>query len=140
MSTDTEKPPARPGMHPRHPGVGCSTSLIRLEADQPEVGGFLVFFPSGKHLQVTWRTVQQITPTKEAAVRYVGEVADALNSSAARASDPDERALIEDDIRRTNWVSVTAAVQRCILDFNTALSKRVSLAMAREFGAGPLLH
>ena len=118
-------------MHPRHPGVGSSTSLIRLEADEPETGGVLIFFPSGRHMTITWRTVTQITPTKEAALQYAGTIVENLNKVAAQEG---RGSPAETDLSRTNWVSVTAAIQRIILDFNQELSQRVSAKMALEFG------
>ena len=127
----TTEQPRPPGMHPRHPGVGSSTSLIRLEADEPERGGLLIFFPSGRHMTIAWRTVTQITPTKEAALQYTGQIVDNLNKVAAKEG---RDSPAETDLARTNWVSVTAAIQRIILDFNQALSARVSAKMALEFG------
>jgi hypothetical protein len=55
-------------------------------------------------------------------MQYTGRVVEELNQRNA-----------EEDLRRTNWVSVSAAVQRCILDFNDALAKRVSQKMAEAF-------
>jgi len=127
----TTEQPRPPGMHPRHPGVGSSTSLIRLEADEPERGGLLIFFPSGRHMTIAWRTVTQITPTKEAALQYTGQIVEELNKVAAKEG---RDSPAEQDLARTNWVSVTAALQRCIIDFNHALSTRVSAKMALEFG------
>lgn len=131
--SSSPQPPAPAGMHPRHPGVGSSTSLIRLEGDDPEVGGFLIFYPSGKHMTISWRVVKHIEPTKEAALQFVGKIVDDLNKAAAQGT-PEDRQAAEQDLKRTNWVSVTAAVQRVILDFNSELSNRISLKMAAEFG------
>lgn len=111
------------GLHPRHPGVGCSTSLIRLEGDEVEVGGFLLFFPSGKTKQVAWRSPKPITPTLDAAKKYASEVVDSLLK---------EGGIEHPDIQRTNWVSVTAAVQRIILDFNDRVTKAINDKMARD--------
>lgn len=133
MSTTKELP--RPAwIHPEHPGIGCSTSLKRLEGDQPEVGGLIIFFPSGMFHDLSWRAVTHITPTKEAAVRFVGQIVEDLNRKAAQA-EGQAREAIEQDLARTNWVSVTAAVQRTILDFNSKLSAAISKKMAREFEA-----
>lgn len=113
--------------HPRHPGVGHSTSLLRLEGNTPEVGGFIVFFPSGRHLNLVWNHPQQIQPTKEAAFSFTGRLVDELNKLSA---DGDKTA--DEDLARTNWVSVAAAVQRQILDFNDAISKAIGATMAEQ--------
>lgn len=123
-------------IHPQHPGIGCSTSLKRLEGDAPEVGGVIIFFPSGLFHDISWRAVTHITPTREAAVRFVGQVVEDLNRKAAQA-EGQAREAIEQDIARTNWVSVTAAMQRCIMDFNDKLSSAISEKMAQEFGGNP---
>jgi len=128
MSSAPAPAAPRPGIHPRHPGIGCSTSLIRLEGDDPEVGGLIVFFPSGRHLDLSWRAVQHITPTKEAALQYTGKLVEILNQASGQGDTS-----ADEDLRRTNWVSVTAAVQRIILDFNSKLSAAVSAKMAAEF-------
>lgn len=119
-------------LHPQHPGRGNPTSVQRLETDRPEVGGFILFFPSGHHLQVAWETPSHITPTKDAALQFTGAAEQKLEDMA-RSDNPKIRESAIADIKRTNWVSVTAAVQRCIIDFNHALSVRISQRMAREF-------
>lgn len=123
-------------IHPEHPGIGSSTSLKRLEGNEPEVGGLIVFFPSGRHLDLSWRAVQHITPTKEAALQYTGKLVELLN----KASDQGDTSA-DEDLRRTNWVSVTAAIQRIVLDFNSKLSAAISAKMASEYGpAWPVKH
>lgn len=114
------------GLHPRHPGRGCSTSLIRLESEsgEVEVGGFLVFFPSGDTKVVQWRSVKPITPTLDAAKDYTSRLADEL-IKAHGVGHP--------DVQHTNWVSVCAAAQRIILDFNDGLTKAINSKMARDF-------
>lgn len=135
MSATQEHP--RPAwIHPEHPGLGCSTSLKRLEGTEPEVGGVIIFFPSGLFHDISWRAVQHITPTKEAAVRFVGQIVEDLNKKAAKAEGP-AREAIEQDLARTNWVSVTAAVQRVIMDWNDKLSSAISAKMAQQFGGNP---
>lgn len=111
------------GLHPRHPGKGKPTSLIRLEADEVERGGFLLFLPSGTTKVVAWHSAKPITPTLEAAKKYASEVVDSLLK---------EGGISHPDIQRTNWVSVTAAVQRIILDFNDRVSKAINDKMARD--------
>lgn len=127
-TTDRRAPDGTP-LHPHHPGVGCSTSLKRLEGATPEVGGFIIFFPSGRFHDISWRAIKHIEPSKEAAIAYVGRVVEDLN----KLSDQGDKTA-DDDLARTNWVSVTAAVQRCILDFNSKLASAISAKMAEEFG------
>jgi len=106
----------------------------------------LLFFPSGRHMTISWRTVQPITdpegPTKVPA-RYVGKIVEDLNKIAATGSEQ-ERKDAETDLARTNWTSVAAAMQRCIHDFNDALNHRISQKMAIEFSSGkhglPRIH
>lgn len=111
------------GLHPRHPGVGCSTSLIELESDETEVGGFAIFFPSGRTKMVHWRSLKPITPTIDAAKDYTAKVLEGLLKG-------DEIGL--KDMERTNWVSVAAAVQRIILDFNGRVTTAISSRMAQQ--------
>lgn len=113
------------GLHPRHPGVGCSTSIIAVEAmdGDPEIGGFLLFLPSGATKIVTWRQAKPIEPTLDAAKQYAGKLIETLYA-----------ARLDEDIKATNWVSVTAAIQRIILDWNDRIKTRISIKMADEFG------
>jgi hypothetical protein len=119
MSNDTRND----GLHPRHPGIGCATSLIRLEGDAVEQGGFLMFLPSGATKVVAWHSPKPITPTLDAAKKYASEVVESL-LQAGGIENP--------DIQRTNWVSVTAAVQRIILDFNDRVTQAINTKMSRE--------
>lgn len=113
------------GLHQRHPGRGCNTSLIPLEAvnGDPEVGGFLVFLPSGATKVISWRQVKPITPTLEAAKEFTAKVVDTL----LKANTPESLA----DIEGTNWTSVAAAVQRIILDWNDRIQVRIGARMAQ---------
>lgn len=124
MSDDTP-------LHPQHPGRGHATSVQRLESDTPEIGGFILFFPSGHHLPVAWKTTSHITPTKEAALQYTGAAEQKLEDMA-RSDNPKVREAAIADIKSTNWVSVCAAVQKMIIDFNHELSQRISAKMALE--------
>lgn len=110
-------------LHPRHPGIGCATSLIRLEGDAVEQGGFLLFLPSGATKVVGWRSPKPITPTLEAAKKYASEVVESLLQDGG---------IENPDIQRTNWVSVTAAVQRIILDFNDRVTQAINTKMSRD--------
>lgn len=108
-------------IHPRHPGVGSPTSLIRLEGDRPEIGGALLFFPSGAHCSIHWEHPSPITPVLDAAQQYVDKVIDYLR----------ERGL-EADIRATNWTSVTAALCAIIREWNSLVRSALNNKMALE--------
>lgn len=110
------------GLHPRHPGRGEPTSVILAESDDPQVGGFLCFFPSGATKQVGWRQLQAITPTLDAAKQFTIKVVEQLQKDG-----------LHGDINGTNWASFVACVQRCILDFNDKLAERIGAKMAQEF-------
>lgn len=87
-----------------------TTTLQRLEGDRATIGGFLIRFPSGTAKTVSWESGAPVTDTKEAAQKYAVAVVDALLKEGR-----------QDDIDRTNWVSVVAAAQRCISDWNDKL-------------------
>jgi hypothetical protein len=112
-------------LHPRHPGVGRPTSLIRLEADQPEVGGVIYFFPSGATKICHWRGVRPIDNTLEMAKKLVTEVLDSLLKEGN-----------SDDIERTNVPSLVAASQRIVMDWNDKLRQAIGGRMTAEFGDG----
>ncbi len=118
-------------LHPRHPGLGSPTSLVEAESadGDPEVGGFVIFFPSGHHMTVGWRSVRPIEPAIDAAKKYAADIIDKL----IRANSDEAQA----DMNRTNWVSVVAAIQKIVLDWNFTIRMRISSEMARRFG-GPL--
>mgnify|MGYP003340818455 CR=1 FL=1 len=111
------------GLHPRHPGRGRPTSLVRLEADEVERGGFMIFLPSGATKIVGWHTVKPITPTLEAAQQYTAQVAETLIKAGG---------IEQQDVQQTNWTSVAAAVQRIILDFNSRLQAAINAKMAAD--------
>lgn len=113
----------QPWMHPRHPGIGCTTTLMPAEGDEPEVGGYFLFLPSGKTVSTAWRQPKPIQPTLDAAKDFVASNVDFLQKGG-----------FESDLRETNWTSVTAAVQRIILDFNSRVSALIGAKMAEEFG------
>lgn len=118
-------------LHPRHPGRGSSTSLIAGEGESVEEGGFLIFFPSGTTKKVAWRSASPITPTIEAAKKYTAQVLDELLKAQAMH-----------DVDRTNWVSVIAAIQKIISDFNDKLRAAIGHKIATEMNnmtrKGPL--
>ena len=74
----------------------------------PEIGGFMIFLPSGATKTVHWRQAKPITPTLDAAKDYTAKVVESLLKVDQH----------HPDIAATNWTSVCAAVQRVILDWN----------------------
>ncbi len=111
------------GLHPRHPGRG-KTSLIELEGDKLEHGGFLIFLPSGRTKAVAWNTPKPITPTIDACKDYTAKLIQQLIDG-----DTQEDRF---DFDRVNWTSVAAAVQRIIMDFNDKLMAAINAKMAQQ--------
>lgn len=93
------------------------TTLQRLDSPELSVGGFLIVFPSGRSKSVHWRSEIPIHPTLEAAKKYAASTVQTLL---------DERQT--DDLERTNWVSVTAAIERIIKDFNSTRTQIIHTA------------
>lgn len=89
--------------------------LWPADSPDPDVAGFVVEFPSGIRKSVAWRSRAPIVPTLDAAKAYAAELI------AARSSEPGGL----DDVERTNWASVTAAVQRIIMDWNDKARARL---------------
>ena len=87
-----------------------STNLIRLESDDPHTAGVLITFDTGVKKQIAWHSDAIISPALDAAKEYTAQVLDALLREGHL-----------DEIRDTNWVSVTAAMHKCIRDFNGKL-------------------
>jgi hypothetical protein len=72
--------------------------------------------------QIVWRSDGRlIQPTKEAAIQYAAK---------ALAGLMDERRV--DDMGRTNWVSLTAALEKIIIDFNAILKTHLLAKAAAE--------
>lgn len=86
-------------------------------SNEPEVGGFVIEFPSGARKSVAWRSGAPIQDTKEAAKQYVVQLTQTML---------DEQRI--DDIERTNMPSLVAAVQRIIQDWNDKLRARLYAA------------
>jgi hypothetical protein len=128
MMNDQPNPNA-PQLHPRHPGIGCSTSLIQADGNTPEEGGIFFFFPSGATKSIAWRQTTQITPTLDAAKEFTTKVVASL-----------QRDGLQSDIDRTNWASVVAAVQRVILDWNDELRSKVNLQWGKHFADEAKIH
>lgn len=125
------------GLHPKHPGRG-KTGVIELESGTGKVehGGFAIFLPSGATKLVHWQSAAPITPTLDAAKQYATEVVESLlQQHGGNPGTP--------DIAQVNWTSITAAIQRVILDFNHKLQVAARDKMARDLvglDGKPLLH
>lgn len=91
-----------------------TTSLQRIEGNDYRIGGFHIRYPSGYAKTLYWNTGAPILPTIDAAKQYA--------STALQDLIETQRV---DDADRTNWASVTAAIQRIISDFNDILTKRI---------------
>ena len=89
--------------------------LWPADSPDPDVAGFVVEFPSGTRKSIAWRSKAPITPALDAAKEYAAKLL------AARSSEPGGM----DDVNRTNWASVTAAVQRIIMDWNDETRARL---------------
>lgn len=118
-----ERHPEDPTLHPLHPGRNKGTYLITAEGEEPEQGGVYIFLPSGATKIIGWRQASPITPTLEAAKKYTATLIESLQKDG-----------LASDIDRTNWVSVAAAIQRVILDFNDRIRIRIGNEMAKQFG------
>jgi hypothetical protein len=75
------------------------------------VSGVVVQVPSGRLLQVAWVTASEIVPTLEAAQHYAAVLLDRLIQAG-----------MADDVDRTNWASVAAAIQKILEDFNARIA------------------
>jgi len=91
-----------------------TTSLQQIEGNDPRIGGFHITYPSGYAKTLYWTAGAPILPTLDAAKKYAAVALQDLIDSQRT-----------DDADRTNWASVTAAVQRIVSDFNDALSKHI---------------
>ena len=87
-----------------------SANLVRLDSDDPHTAGVLITFGSGVKKQVQWHAAEVISPALTAAKEYTASVLEQLLRENREA-----------EIRDTNWVSVTAAMHKCIRDFNGKL-------------------
>lgn len=74
------------------------------------VGGFVVRFDSGATKVVHWISGAPITETRDAAQEYTTQLVAHLMSRQ-----------LEDDVRDTNWVSMVAAIEKVIHDWNARL-------------------
>lgn len=118
------------GLPPRHPGRGkCAVIEIEAVDREPEIGGFMIFLPSGATKTVHWRSTKPITPTLDAAKDYCARVVDSiLKSNGGHPEHP--------DIAGVNWTSVCAAVQRVILDWNDKVTGAINAKMIRDMVEG----
>lgn len=108
-------------LHPRHPGRGSSTSLIAAEGRTVEEGGFFIFFPSGLTKSIGWRSASPINPVFDAAKQYSTQVLEELLKAGH-----------EHDASSTNWVSVIAAAQKIIMDWNDNLRAAIGRKMRSD--------
>lgn len=120
------------GLHPRHPGRGkCAVIELESADGKVEEGGFLLFLPSGKTKVVPWRVTKPITPTLDAAKQFATAVVDSILKAEGIGSP---------DIQHVNWTSVTAAIQRVIIDFNSKLHGAIEAKIVRDMVQGKVLH
>lgn len=112
-------------LHPKHPGIGKPTSLLRMEGNSPEIGGVIYFFPSGATKICHWRDTQPVANTLELAKKLVIEAFDSLLKDG-----------LQSDIERTNVPSLVAASQRIVMDWNDKLREAIGQRMALEFSDG----
>jgi hypothetical protein len=75
-------------------------------ATDPKIGGFVATFPSGLTKEVIWKSTTPAPDSLRAAKEFTAGLLDQLLQEGAT-----------DDANRTNWASMTAAVQRIISDF-----------------------
>ena len=85
--------------------------LWPLEAPgNPRIGGVLLKFPSGLQKTLQWDYPRPVVDTLAAAKHLSARVLDELM-----------RENHADDISRTNWASITAAIQRLVIDWNARM-------------------
>lgn len=82
------------------------------------IGGFVIEFPSGLTKEVVWQSAVPAPDPLRAAKEFTVGVLDQLLEEGKT-----------DDANRTNWASVTAAVQKMVLDFN---ARRLTILRALE--------
>ena len=78
------------------------------------IGGFIITFPSGLTKEVIWQSAVPAPDALRAAKEFTSGVLDQLLQEGKT-----------DDANRTNWASVTAAVQKIVLDFNAQCLARL---------------
>ena len=104
----------------------AQTEIIQLEdPGLPAAGGFAIRFPSGVTKSVSWRSEAPITETLAAAKQY---------AAAVLQTCMDERRI--DDAERTNWASVTAAIQAIIKSWNEGRRAAIRRASDLDLGGG----
>lgn len=82
--------------------------------NEPDVGGFVIVFPSGTTKSIAWRSKAPIPDTLEAAKQYVAQLVDTMIASGRI-----------DDLDRTNIPSLVAAAQKIISDWNDKTRARL---------------
>ena len=95
--------------------------LQRLESttNNPRQGGFVIRFPSGRAELVEWNFG---APMRDAAILQ------AAKDLAAQLIERLSASAAHDDVERTNWASVVAAIQRIVTDWNEELKRSVYAA------------
>lgn len=87
------------------------------ESDNPDVGGLIVAFPSGKTKSIAWKSRVPIEPTLEAAKQYAADLIQVMIDEGS-----------SDDIERTNIPSLVACFQRVLMDWNDKCKARIYAA------------
>ncbi len=98
------------------------TSLQQIEGNDPRIGGFHITYPSGYAKTLYWTSGKPVLPTLDAAKKY---------AAVALQDLIDQQKT--DDADRTNWASVTAAIQRIVSDWNDKLSKHLHVQAGNDF-------
>jgi hypothetical protein len=96
----------------------------------PRQGGVLVTFPSGERVELAW---DHGAPMLD--VDVLGE----CKRLAARLIEHLSRKALHDDLERTNWASIVAALQRIVTDWNDKLKAATYAQGAAQQGA-PVVH
>lgn len=106
------------------------TTLIRLESpdSRPQIGGALITFDNSLSRIVSWEQDCPIRPTLDAAKIFCVHLIEDLQKAASK--DLQAEAAIRD----TNWVSITAALQTIISEWNERLVESM------RADVGPLVH
>lgn len=104
------------------------TTVQRLESksDDATHGGLWIRFDTGRNKLVQWHSDAPIQPTRDAAKEWTVKLIDALIRDNANV-----------EVRETNWVSVMAAVEAVVCEFNSRL---VGSLHRGGGGGGELVH
>lgn len=100
--------------------LGTAT-LTRFEADNPKAGGVRLVTPSGIAIDAGWMWGTPIVDTLGAAKALSTRFVDTLLREHGGK-----------DVDRINWTSVTAAIQRHVMDWNENLRKHLYGAVGQD--------